>query len=85
MKYLDTLNNQLSKILMTLLRLEFKSDNIIQSIAIKSIVKKYCLIISNKGIASVVKNMLRTKTQMLEKQRNKKKKKINAPIKLCYL
>ena len=37
MKYLDTLNNQLSKILMALLRLEFKSDNIIQSIAIKSI------------------------------------------------
>ena len=29
--------------------------------------------------------MLRTKTQMLEKQRKKKKKKINAPIKLCYL
>ena len=29
--------------------LEFKSDNIIKSIAIKYFVKKYCLIISNNG------------------------------------
>ena len=32
-----------------LLGLEFKSDNIIKSKAMKFIVKKYCLIISNNG------------------------------------
>ena len=37
MKYLDTPNNQLKK---TLIRLEFKSDNIIKSKAIKSIINK---------------------------------------------
>ena len=53
MKYLDTLNNRLkifiiNKILTRILGLEFKSDNIIKSKAIKFIVqKKYCLIISN--------------------------------------
>ena len=37
MKYLDIPNNQLKK---TLIRLEFKSDNIIKSKAIKSIINK---------------------------------------------
>ena len=32
-----------------LLRLQFKSDNITKSKAMKAIVKKYCLIISNNG------------------------------------
>ena len=36
-KYLDTPNNQLKK---TLIRSEFKSDNIIKSKAIKSIINK---------------------------------------------
>ena len=39
----------INEISLTLLELEFKSDNIIKSKAIKYIVKKYCLNISNNG------------------------------------
>ena len=51
MKYLDKLNNQLKNFNKSsrLLRLEFKSDNIIKSKAMKLVkpLNKYCLTVSN--------------------------------------
>ena len=54
---------------MRLLGLEFKSDNIIKSKAIKFIVKKMLPYYKQqwKPIVPVVKNILLTKIQMLEK------------------
>ena len=68
MKYLDTLSNLVSKMSTRLLGLEFKSDNIIKLKAIKFIVKKILPEYKQqcKPNVSVVKNILRTKFQMLE-------------------
>ena len=47
----STKETLINKISTSLLRLEFKSDNMIQSKAIKFIIKKYWFTISNKGNA----------------------------------
>ena len=74
----STKNCLINKISTRILQSEVQSDNTIKSKAIKCIVKKYCLIISIiawfilykkqwKPIVSVVREILRTKIQVLEK------------------